>query len=112
VSPKRAGADRLFTTTWVHAFEEDTEQGAVYRPEDSEIALSRRPRQRFRVEPGGSALLFMPGPDDRFVERSATWKDDGTGIVIRTREGGDELRIVDRTPTRLVVQARLAGPAR
>ena len=102
MSQKRAGGDWLFATTWVHAFEQDTENGAVYRPEGSEIPLSRRPRERFRVERGGSALLFVPGPDDRYVEHAATWTDDGDALVIRTREGGDDLRIVDRSPTRLL----------
>ena len=112
MSPKRAGRDPLFTTTWVHFFEEDTDKGAVYRPEDSEVPLSRRPRERLRVEPGGSARLFVPGPDDRFVEQSATWMDEGDTLVIRASEGGTELRVIDRSPTRLVVQVRRAGPAR
>jgi len=112
VSPKRVGHDPLFTTTWVHVFEEDTDGGAVYRPEDSEVPLSRRPRERLRVDPGGSARLFVSGPDDRFVEQSATWEDEGDTLVIRASEGGTELRVIDRSSTRLVVQMRRAGPAR
>jgi hypothetical protein len=112
VSPKRAGGESLFATTWVHAFEEDTEKGAVYRPEDSEVPLSRRPRERIRVEPGGAAVLFMPGPDDRYVEQSATWEETDNVILIRTRQEGDEVRIVERSPTRLVVRMRRTGPAR
>lgn len=112
MSPKRVGHDPLFTTTWVHVFEEDTDGGAVYRPEDSEVPLSRRPRERLRVDPGGSARLFVSGPDDRFVEQSATWEDEGDTLVIRASEGGTELRVIDRSSTRLVVQMRRAGPAR
>ena len=112
MSPKRAGRDPLFATTWVHVFEEDTDRGAVYRPEDSDVPLSRRPRERLRVDPGGSARLFVSGPDDRLVEKSATWKDEGDALVIRASEGGTELRVIDRSPTRLVVQMRPAGPAR
>ena len=29
------------TGTWVHVFEEDTPEGAVFRPEDADIPLSR-----------------------------------------------------------------------
>jgi hypothetical protein len=97
---------------WVHRFEEDTEAGAVYRPDDSGIPLSRRPRERFALEPGGAARLFLPGPDDRFIEEAATWKDEADGLVIRSRGGGAELRIVDRSATRLVVKMGRADSAR
>ena len=42
-----AGDDRapLFATRWVHAFEEDDARGAVYRPADADLPLSRRPRE-------------------------------------------------------------------
>jgi len=108
VAPKPSGADSLFGTTWVHVFEEDTAKGAVYRPDDSGVPLSRRPRERLRVKAGGSAVLFVPGPDDRFIERAATWKDEGDALVIRASDGGDEIRIVERSPARLVVQIRRA----
>ena len=109
---KRAGGDRLFQTTWVHVFEEDSGARAVFRPEDGAIPLSRRPRERFELDPDGTARLFLPGPDDRFVEQPASWKDDKGTLVIRARKGGRELRITDRSPDRLVVQMRQAGPPR
>jgi hypothetical protein len=97
---------------WVHCFEEDTEAGAVYRPDDSGIPLSRRPRERFAIEPGGAARLFLPGPDDRFVEQAATWTDEADGLVIRSRDRGAELRIVHRSAMRLVVKVSRTDPAR
>jgi hypothetical protein len=112
VSPKPAGGDRLFTTTWVHVFEEDTDKGAVYRPEDDAIPLSRRPREQVEVDPDGSARLFMPGPADRLVEQPATWRKEGDVLVIRARKGSAELRIIDRSPARLVIQIRRTGPPR
>jgi hypothetical protein len=112
VPAKRAGGDRLFKTIWVHVFEEDTDAGAVYRPEDGAIPLSRRPRERIELDPDGTARFFLPGPDDRFVEQPAAWKDEAGALVIRARKGGAELRITDRSPDRLVVQMRRAGPPR
>ena len=72
----------------MHAFEEDTEDGAVYRPDDHPLPLSRRPRAQLEVRPDGSARLFVPGPDDRSVEQPASWekKDDGD-IVVQARTG-------------------------
>jgi hypothetical protein len=104
VPAKRAARDRLFATGWVHVFEEDTAEGAVYRPEDGDIPLSRRPRERFELDSDGSARLFVQGPDDRYVEQKATWREEGGAMVIRARQGGTELRIVERSPTKLVVK--------
>jgi hypothetical protein len=88
----------------VHVFEEDTAEGAVYRPEDGDIPLSRRPRERFELDSDGSARLFVQGPDDRYVEQKATWREEGGAMVIRARQGGTELRIIERSPTKLVVK--------
>jgi hypothetical protein len=106
VPAKRASGGGPFGTTWVHVFEEDSDAGAVYRPEEGPIPLSRRPRDRFELDPDGTARLFRPGPDDRFVEQPASWKDEAGVLVIRAAKGGAELRITDRSPERLVVQTR------
>lgn len=88
----------------MHVFEEDTAEGAVYRAEDDAIPLSRRPRARLELKRDGEARLFVAGPDDRLVERSATWRDEGGTLVIRPEGGGAELRIIDRSASRLVVR--------
>ena len=94
---------RLFATRWVHIFEEDTPEGAVYKPEDSDIPLSRRPREQLALRPDGSATLLMAGPDDRLVDQPASWREEAGTITIRNRDG-TELRIVDQSPDRIVVQ--------
>jgi hypothetical protein len=93
-------------------FEEDTPTGAVYRAEDDAIPLSRRPRERLELDPNGSARLFQPGPDDRLTEQAGTWREEGSAVVVRAGKGGPELRIVERSPARLVVQVRGGGKAR
>jgi hypothetical protein len=96
---------RLFATGWVHVFEEDTAEGAVFRPENSDIPLSRRPRERLELHPDGSARILVQGPDDRYVPQPATWHEEGDNVVVRTRgREGQILRIVERSPSRLVVQ--------
>jgi hypothetical protein len=101
--------NRLFATAWVHAFEEDTAAGAVYRPRGSKLPLSRRPRERIELEADGTARIFVQGPDDRYVEQPARWHDEDGEIVIGAREGTPELRIVDWSPERLVVRVRRKG---
>jgi len=103
--------DPLFGTRWVHVFEEDTPAGAVYRPEDDPIPLSRRPRERLELRPDGSAHFFMSGPDDRLVEQAARWRPEGETLIVRSQDGRLEARIVDRSPERLVVQVRRGDPA-
>jgi hypothetical protein len=93
----------LFTTTWIHVFEEDEGGGWVFRPEDADIPLSRRPRERLRLEPDGTARVFLPAPDDRLRERRGTWGKEAGAIVIRF-SGGPEYRLVERSPERLVVR--------
>jgi len=97
--------DRLFTTRWVHLFEQDTPDGEVYAPEDGLIPLSRRPRARLELQADGSAMVYAPGPDDRPVPGPARWtEEDGHVIVRRDAGGAAPLRIVERSPTRLVVR--------
>ena len=91
------------TGVWVHVFEEDTAEGAVYRREDSDIPLSRRPRERLELRPGGVAVLSTGGPDDRPVGKAGRWKEEGGQIVVRAG-GAVRLRIVDRSADRLIVQ--------
>jgi hypothetical protein len=112
VAEKKASNDRLFGTRWVHVFEEDTPEGAVYRPEEDEIPLSRRPRERLEIRADGSADILVPGPDDRFVAQPAAWTDEKDGLVIQARHGGADLRIVQRSPDRLVVKNVESGRKR
>jgi len=95
--------------TWVHVFEEDTPDGEVYRPEDDAIPLSRRPRERLQIRPDGSASVFMPGPDDRFIEQQASWEDEGGEVVIRLGHGRTELLVVEQSTSRLVIRRRQAA---
>ena len=104
MSAKRARTDPLFATAWVHVHEEDTAEGHVYRPEEDDIPLSRRPRERIQLQPDGSASISLPGADDRPVEQAATWSDDDGTVVINQPAGGKQLRVVRQSPSRLIVQ--------
>jgi hypothetical protein len=103
MAAKRAREDRLFTTRWVHVAEEDTGEGAVYRPDGDDIPLSRKPRNWLELREDGSARVFVPGPDDRPVEQPATWRDAGAPSASHSRTG-PEVTIVSRAPARLVVK--------
>jgi len=92
--------DALFTTAWVHVFEEDGTDGDVYRPESDELPLSRRPRQRLSFSPDGSAELVVSGADDRLHSVAARWTESRGEIVV-TAESPSSVRSL-----RVRVQAR------
>jgi hypothetical protein len=96
----------LFGTTWVHVFEEDTDEGAVYRPEDADIPLSRRARERIRLQSDGSAAVLGQGADDRPAEEPATWHEEGSALIIQRSKGAPSLRIVSHSPSRLIVKSQ------
>jgi hypothetical protein len=83
--------DDLTPTIWVHVFEEDTAEGAVYRPDDANIPLSRRPREQLVLDADGRATFYTTGPDDRLVARPAA-------------KTGADIQIISRSPDRLVVR--------
>lgn len=109
--PRRTADDQLFGTRWVHVFEEDTADGAVYRPEAGNIPLSRRPREQLALDRDGHATRYVAGPDDRLIEQPATWRDAGTAGAGIDDDAAD-IRVIDRSPDRLVVQIRGTGPRR
>ena len=90
----------------MHVFEEDTAEGAVYRPDDGAIPLSRRPREQLSLDKDGSGSVFSAGPDDRLVKHAATWHHEGDRLVIRT-SGGD-LYVVDQSADRIIIRASRA----
>jgi hypothetical protein len=94
------------TTTWVHVYEQDTPEGAVYRPEDAAIPLSRRPRERIELGADGQAALLTPGPDDRFIRQPARWSEEGDEVVVRDASNAVKIRIVERSPDRMVVRVK------
>jgi hypothetical protein len=103
-------ATSVFSTTWVHVFEQDTAEGAVFCRESGDIPLSRRPRERIELLPDGKATLLMPGPDDRFVGEPATWREEGDTLVVRDARDTIRVRVIARSADRLVV--RLSHPTR
>ena len=106
MTAKRAKRDDLVGTRWVHVSEQDTADGAVFLPDDEHVPLSRKPRDWLELHADGVATLYAPGPDDRPVERRATWQDVGVGSA--TRRGDDEadVQILNRSPSRLLVKLR------
>jgi hypothetical protein len=98
--------------TWVHAFEQDSPEGAVFRPEHADIPLSRRPRERVELHEDGTAVLLMPGPDDGYVGQPARWSEEGDAIVVRDAKDRVRLRIVESWADKLIVQMPRPGAPR
>ncbi len=94
--------DALFAHRWVRVPEEDTPEAAVYRPDDADLPLSRRPREQMELSADGSARVFTPAADDRLRAGAAHWTDEGNAIVVRA--DSRELHIFDWSDERLLVR--------
>ena len=92
---------------WVHVFEEDRAGDAVFKPETADIPLSRRPRERIELRPGGDATIWTGGPDDRPAPLAAKWTTEGDELVVRDDRGAVRMRVVERSPERLVAKMSL-----
>jgi hypothetical protein len=102
VSRDQHALAELFSHRWVRLPEEDTSEGAVYRPDDADLPLSRRPREQMELSADGSARVFTPGPDDRLGTEAGRWTDDGSSIVVRA--GSREVHILRWSDDRLLVR--------
>lgn len=101
-TPPQHAAGQPAPGVWVHAYEEDGPEGMVFRPSGQPFALSRRPRRRIELVPGGGVSVADGGPDDRLVSAPAAAIERGGVWFIRCADGA-LLRIVAATAERLVV---------
>jgi hypothetical protein len=94
----------LFSKRWVHVFEEDGPEGAVYRPEDEGVPLSRRPRQRLAFSRDGTARIGVAGPDDRVREVDGRWHEEDGEITVTGARASAPLRVRLRSADCLLVR--------
>jgi hypothetical protein len=92
---------------WVHVFEDDSAAGAVFKPENADIPLSRRPRERVEFRGGGAATIWKGGPDDRPAPIAARWTQEDEALVVRDSGGSVRLRVIEQSPDRLLVKLSL-----
>ncbi|GAA3984136.1 hypothetical protein GCM10023085_77810 [Actinomadura viridis] len=76
------------TGAWIHAFEEDTPDAAVYRPAEHPFRPARRPRRRLEFRADGTFAERRPGPDDRLYEIRGRWERQGPGRIAVSFPGG------------------------
>jgi hypothetical protein len=76
----------------------------VFLPEDADIPLTRRPRERLVLRRDGSAKWLVPGADDRPAARAVRWSRREDAIVVSDRSGRELLRVTDVSPDRLVAR--------
>lgn len=88
---------------WVHSHEEDEHGHMVFRPGRFEFPPSRG-RLSFTLEPDGAAGVDSPGPTDRPVSQSGTWRIDGDRLILKTPGWTAEYVIESIEDDRLVVR--------
>jgi hypothetical protein len=94
----------LLHRRWVHAHEEDSGGGMVFRPEGLPLPPSRG-RRSLDLRSDGTLSERGPGPDDRLEEHGGTWRLDGRELVLVHGGGIEErLRVRSLDAERLVVE--------
>jgi hypothetical protein len=103
---------------WIHAHEEDTEIGQVFRPADYQLPPSRG-REMLELRADGTFIGRRPGPTDEPVQTGGSWVVDGNQLRIREGDADQVERtmtIVESEPGRLVLRRsggqQSAGPER
>jgi hypothetical protein len=97
----------LFAGTFVHAFEEDGPEGAVYRPEGDGVARSRRPRERLSFAEDGSVRLMTGAPDDRLRESVGRWAESSGEITVAIEQAPASSRGASTLVVRFLSDGRL-----
>ena len=97
---------------WIHMFEEDTAEGAVYRRDGGEAPLSRRPRERLEFDEDGAARMLVGGADDRLTSIPATLSEKAGEVIVRLEQPKSktkpevlrEYRVIEHSADRLVLR--------
>jgi hypothetical protein len=95
---------------WIHAHEEDTADGMVFRPAEHELPPSRG-RMRLELRDDGTLIETSPGPVDRTEGASGQWQlTDDDELVLATGGQRRVVRVLAADPGRLVI-SRGARPS-
>ncbi len=101
---------KRLTRRWVHAHEEDTDDGMVFRPAEHELPPARG-RLALDLREGGDLVESTPGPVDRPEESTGTWElDDDDLLVLRDPQGSRARRVLAAEPDRLVLAKEGSDP--
>jgi hypothetical protein len=90
---------------WVHSHEEDTATTVVYRPSTYAFPPSRG-RRSFEFQAGGCLVESAPGPTDRLVSGTGSWRVEGNELCLYSSDTSKQpriLHVLEATPERLVV---------
>ena len=94
---------------WLHSFEEDHDDVAVYRPAEHDFPRARG-RDGLEFAPDGSFTEWAVGRGDAGEALPGRWRTAGEDqLEVSTERGGDQvLEIVHLDPDRLEVRRRAA----
>ena len=89
---------------WVHAHEEDSASGRVYRPKSFALPPSRG-RTAFELGSDGSYVEHGPGPTDRNVQKAGgRWHLSGQELTVIDPAGTERRsKVVELSPDRLML---------
>ena len=76
--------------TWLHSYEDETEEGTrVYRPNSFEFPPSRG-RTGFTIEPGGKFVQYTIAPTDGLMNIEGKWEHKNSSTLSITFPSGKQ----------------------
>lgn len=103
-------AEQKLVGEWTHSHEEDRGDYRVYRPSAQDFPPARG-RDAFTLRPGGVLEQVVPGPDDRPVTRTGTWRLVGDRLSLQPRGSSAVDLIVEAVDAdQLIVRTSSDGP--
>ncbi len=90
---------------WLHAHEEDTPDGMVFRPAETPLPPARG-RTGYEFLGDGRSRKLGPGPADRTARAEGRWRLEGENRIVNSVTGSDDevLEIASLEPGRLVIK--------
>lgn len=97
----------VLVQSWVHSYEEDSADQAVYRPENFTFPTSRG-RGGFDLKLDGTAIQFGPGPTDQTATLPGRWEVGEDGWLTLYLGGSDTpsrmMKITSLSPDKLILK--------
>ncbi len=72
---------------WIHSYEEDDGDEAVFRPSSYDFPLTRRPRESFELKAGGKLVKGEATASDSVREAQGKWELEDDKVIFHNESG-------------------------
>lgn len=77
---------------WIHSYEEDEGDEAVFRPSNYDFPLTRRPRESFELKAGGKLVKNEATHSDSVKEAEGKWELEDDKVIFQSESGTNQTK--------------------